>query len=180
MTQTQPGFSSLFKWLSARPWSAWLPRWDHVPIHWQRFGASSPLFHVFFFGKDWFSLWEEKRAIHRKTAKRKMSLWHSHHKVKIVSQTAHLGTRLIGEAGHGFPFAAQGRDLSTAEHTILVTQASKALQKSQLRDPAAVVCDFAFRIGQPGRSFITFIPKSPDWRLYAPKNQLESEVCANF
>jgi len=47
-----------------------------------------------------------------------MSFWHSHDKVKDhLSNQRHLGTRLIGEAGDGFPFAAQSRDLSTAEHT---------------------------------------------------------------
>lgn len=58
----------------------------------------------------------------------------------------HLGTRLIGEAGDGFPFAAQSRDLSNSWTGDSILQ---QLQKSQLRDSAAVVCDFAFGVGQP-------------------------------
>lgn len=44
-----------------------------------------------------------------------MSFCHSHDKVKDhLSNQRHLGTRLIGEAGDGFPFAAQSRDLSNS------------------------------------------------------------------
>jgi len=122
--QTQPRFSFLFEWLSAHLWSAWPQRWDHVPIHWQReWRVETPLFYVFLVGRiDFRFSWRKEKKGGNKTYLYILKLLSQNNVFLALSwqgkrsslKQRHLGTRLIGEAGDGFPFAAQSRDLSNS------------------------------------------------------------------